>query len=298
MKTLDKESFLEKYRLREFYREELISWDTIQDIYDDFGEQRIKELEKVQNRVQKLLKTKLKDHYHSIESRIKNPEHLVEKIIRKICVENNYKYEEICKDNYCEIIRDLIGIRILVFSKEGWEQVHDVLCSVFKTKDDKKRNSRYYMEENPEAYIRYGDRDVFHNKINTQYSNKGYRSQHYIIAYDGHYCEIQVRTIAEEVYGEFDHKVRYPYRKDNKFLLRYTTTMSQIMSVADELVSTCLQMSEELWDKCDAEYSGDVYADFVIRNKPPTVDDNKKKSDKSSDAKTIANNKILRREGD
>lgn len=295
MKTLDKESFLTKYRLQEFYREELISWDTLQNIYNDFEGRRFKELEKAQTDVLKLLKTKLKGGYHSIESRIKDPEHLIEKIIRKICIENKYKYKEICKDNYCEIIRDLIGIRILVFSKEGWEQVHDGLCDIFKNEDDFNRNSRYYMKENPEAYIRYGDRDVFHNKIHTQYSNKGYRSQHYIITYDRQYCEIQVRTIAEEVYGEFDHKVRYPYRKDNKFLLRYTTTIAQIMAVADELVSTCLQMSEELWDRCDKEYSKDEYSDFIIRNKPPVVDNNEKTLNISLDAKTIANNKILRR---
>lgn len=273
----------------------MISWDIIQNIYDNFGERRFGEFEKVQTDVLELLEEKLKDCCHSIESRIKDSEHLVEKIIRKICIENNNKYKAICKDNYCEIIRDLIGIRVLVFSKEDWEQVHDVLCSVFKAEDNTERNSRYYMKEEPTAYIRYGDRDVFHNKINTQYSNKGYRSQHYIIAYDGHYCEIQVRTIAEEVYGEFDHKVRYPYRKNNKFLLRYTTTMAQIMAVADELVSTCLQMSEKMWDGCDEKFGDDIYADFTVRNKPPAVDEKEETLNMFLDAKTIANNKILRR---
>ncbi len=301
MKTLDKESFLTKYKLQEFYIEDLISWSTIQKIYNDFSAQKLNELEQARKDVLKLLKEKLKGYCHSIESRIKNPEHLVEKIIRKICIENNNKYKTICEDNYCEIIRDLIGIRILVFSKEGWEKIHDELCDVFKAENDGGRNPQYYMKENPEAYIRYGDRDVFHNKIHTQYSNRGYRSQHYIIAYEGYYCEIQVRTIAEEVYGEFDHKVRYPYRKDNKFLLRYTTTMAQIMAVADELVSTCLQMPAELWDKCDEVYGRDEYVDWEKRNKPPIVDevdDRERTLTAPLDARAIANNKILRRRGD
>lgn len=298
MKTLDKESFLDEYKLREFYREDLISWDTIQKIYADFDKQKHDELEKVQKEVLNLLNEKLKGYYHSIESRIKNPEHLIEKIIRKICIENNYKYKTICEDNYYEIIRDLIGIRILVFSKEGWEKIHDELCDVFKAEDNMERNAQYYMKEVPEAYIRYGDRDVFHNKIHTQYSNKGYRSQHYIIAYNRYYCEIQVRTIAEEVYGEFDHIVRYPYRKDNKFLLRYTTTMAQLMAVADELVSTCMQMPAELWDQCAKAFGDDVFADWVKRNQSPSVDDKKGDLTISLDARTIANNKILRREGD
>lgn len=241
------------------------------------------------------MNTKLKGYCHSIESHIKNPEHLIEKIIRKKCIENNFKYKNICEDNYYEIIRDLIGVRILVFSKEGWEIIHDKLCDVFKMEDNEEKDSRYYMKEVPEAYIRYGDRDVFRNKIHTQYSNRGYRSQHYVIVYNRYYCEIQVRTIAEEVYGEFDHKVRYPYRKDNKFLLRYTITMAQLMAVADELVSTCLQMPAELWDECSRAYGDDVYADWVKRNKPSTVDNKTGDLMMSLDARTIANNKILRR---
>lgn len=46
MKTLDKESFLAEYKLQEFYREDLISWDTIQKIYDDFDQQKSNELKK------------------------------------------------------------------------------------------------------------------------------------------------------------------------------------------------------------------------------------------------------------
>lgn len=298
MKTLDKESFLTKYKLQEFYKEDLINWGTIQTIYDDFVEQKINKLEKAQEDILNLLNAKLKGYYHSIESRIKNPEHLIEKIIRKVCIENNFKYRNICKDNYCEIIRDLIGVRILVFSKEDWEKIHDELCNVFMLEDNKGKNPQYYMKEAPEAYIRYGDRDVFRNKIHTQYSNRGYRSQHYIIAYNTYYCEIQVRTIAEEVYGEFDHKVRYPYRKDNKFLLRYTTTMAQIMAVADELVSTCLQMPAELWDECARAYGDDEYVDWEKRNNPPAVNDKEDALTMSQDARTIANNKILRRKGD
>lgn len=297
MKTVDKESFLTKYKLKEFYKEELISWDTIQKIYDDF-QQKSNELEEVRTEVLKLLNEKLKGNYHSIESRVKDAEHLIEKIIRKICIENNYKYNNICENDYYEIIRDLIGVRVLVFSKEGWEKIHDGLCDVFKTEDNAGKEFLYYMKEVPEAYIRYGDRDVFHNKIHTQYSNKGYRSQHYIIAYNKYYCEIQVRTIAEEVYGEFDHKVRYPYRKDNKFLLRYTTTMAQLMAVADELVSTCLQMPAELWDQCDSAFGDDVFADWARRNQPPSADAKKGDLTMSLDARTIANNKILRRKGD
>ena len=301
MKTLDKDSFLQKYGLQDIYKESLIQWSTLSEIYEDYSKPETQEdFAKSDREIVALLNARLKGKCHSIESRIKDPEHLTEKIIRKVCVEDNAKYASICKDNYSEIIRDLIGVRVLVFSKENWEDVHDELCSIFKSEDTADEKTGYFMKETPKAYIRYGDRDVFRNKIYTQYSNKGYRSQHYVIAYEGCYCEIQVRTIAEEVYGEFDHKVRYPYRKDNNFLLRYTTTMAQIMAVADEMVSTCLQMPAELWDACAEAYDKDIYADWEIRNKAVSIgaDKGDKVSGLSGDAKTIAMEKILRRKGE
>lgn len=301
MKTLDKEWFLKKYGLQNIYKESLIGWNTLSEIYEDYIEPETQRgLEKIGEKVVALLSAQLKGKCHSIESRIKDPEHLIEKVIRKVCAEDNAKYADICKGSYSEIIRDLIGVRVLVFSKENWEDVHDVLCSIFKSKDTAAEKSGYSMEETPKAYIRYGDRDVFRNKIYTQYSNKGYRSQHYVIACEGCYCEIQVRTIAEEVYGEFDHKVRYPYRKDNNFLLRYTTTMAQIMAVADEMVSTCLQMPAELWDACAAAYDQDTYVDWEIRNKavPVSVDEGDRVSGLPENARALFDNKIFRRKED
>lgn len=301
METLDQESFLEKYKLQDLYREELIPWNVLQEIYDDYSKALVQEeLQKAAEAVKVLLNSRLKGKCHSIGSRIKDPEHLIEKIIRKVCIEDNVKYVGICKDNYAEIIRDLIGVRILVFSKENWEDVHDEMCSIFPSEGETGTNEECRMVETPEAYIRYGDRDVFGNKIHTQYSNKGYRSQHYVIAHRNHYCEIQVRTMAEEVYGEFDHKVRYPYRRDNNFLLRYTITMAQIMSVADELVSTCLQMPARLWDECAKFYDGAVYVNWEQRNKAMEIsgDASSKVSDLPKDARLIANNKILRQGGE
>ena len=58
---------------------------------------------------------------HTIFGRAKNPEHLIEKIIRKVGTEDSAKYSQIDKNNYLNIITDLIGIRILVLAKEDWK---------------------------------------------------------------------------------------------------------------------------------------------------------------------------------
>lgn len=158
-------------------------------------------------------------------------------------------------------------MRILLFSKEEWEGVYDDLTKAFPS-EEKGLN---YMKEEPVAYTRYGDRDIFRDKIHAEYTNKGYRSQHYIVRYNGCYCEIQVRTLPEEVYGEFDHHVKYPYREDNHFLIRYSTVLGQLLDSADEIISTCYQMGEKGWDACNHYYEKDTYVDWTKLEQRPEL---------------------------
>lgn len=151
------------------------------------------------------------------------------------------------------------------------------------------------------AYTRYGDRDIFKDKIHAEHSNKGYRSQHYIVKFQHYYCEIQVRTLSEEVYGEFDHMVKYPYRDQNKFLIRYTNTLSQLLDAVDELISTCFQMQADGWENCNQYYEKDKYIDWKnisqktqkVRESQTTVTDTETKE--PVNMREFARNNLLRR---
>ncbi|MFR7986062.1 MAG: hypothetical protein ACLU9N_10950 [Clostridia bacterium] len=255
---LDKNTFFNNYQVENAFDNSDLSWESLEEIYDDYCF-RASEITKCA----KDLETYLRDHMpvevHSLRSRKKDPSHLIEKIIRKRGIEQNIKYKGINKANYTEIIRDLIGIRILIFSKEEWCAVFDSIRKLFA----KSAETEYSLAEPPVAYTRYGDRNIFGDRdIHVEHTNKGYRSQHYIVKFNGYYCEIQVRTLTEEVYGEFDHKVKYPYRNDNKFLIRYTATLSQLLGSVDELISTCFQMKPEGWEQCNRYYEKDEYIDW------------------------------------
>ena len=262
---LDKETYLEKYNLKETFEKSDLNWDVLTDIYEDYL-MRKDELDKVCDRLEEFLIDNMKKEfasssslpYHSIRGRVKDAEHLIEKIIRKRGKEHSHKYENISRDNYGMIIRDIIGVRLLTFKKEEWEQIFDFMDKTFKMDNSKDMS----MAEDPIAYTRYGDRDIYKNKIYMEHSNRGYRSQHYIIRFQDVYCEIQVRTLAEEVYGEFDHRVKYPYREDNKFLKRYTGTLAQLLDSVDELISTCEQLKDG-WEDCDRYYDDDEYIDWI-----------------------------------
>ena len=231
---LDQEKFFNTYKVQEAFEDSGLSWDTLEKIYEDYT-RRLPEMKKIADRLQDEISKVIDFHVHSIHNRCKDPEHLIEKIIRKVGVEKRQKYKNINERNYLRIVRDLMGIRILILSKEEWRTVHDFLLKVDE-------DSRYdmHMAEMPRAYIRYGDRDIFNYTIHKEYTDKGYRSQHYIFKYGNYYFEVQVRTIAEEVYAEFDHYVKYPYRENNHFLKRYTSVVAELLNSVDEIISTCL----------------------------------------------------------
>nr|WP_308668972.1 hypothetical protein [uncultured Agathobacter sp.] len=263
---LDKEAFFKKYSVQEYFQKSGLDWKNLEDIYDDYVQYRNTELDRLCVELENFLMENFNVHsssngdipLHSIRGRVKSPEHLVEKIIRKRGKEHSYKYKDIDVSNYKSIVRDLIGIRILVLAKEEWEGIFDEIVSLFPQND----SSDIRMVESPKAYTRYGDRDIFKGKIVSEHSNKGYRSQHYVVCFKGVYCEIQVRTLSEEVFGEFDHKVKYPYRDNNKFLIRYSNTLSQLLDSVDELISTCFQLNDSGWDMCDKYYENDKYIDW------------------------------------
>lgn len=155
----------------------------------------------------------------------------------------------------------MIGVRILILKKEDWDIVDQHIHKRFKK-----------FIEYPVAYVCYGDRDIYdRERINTRYTNKGYRSQHYTIKRNSCICEIQVRTLAEQVYGEYDHKIRYPYRQDSNFLLRYNKKISKVTSELDDLISTSLTLSDDSIDVLDDNFSADTYRDWSRE-----VDENKK----------------------
>lgn len=250
-KKLDKVEFLEKYQLDKIFSVSGLCWEDLQKLYDDY-KKSTSDIEECCKKLDNYCRENfLKDSisYHSIRCRAKDPEHLIEKIIRKRGKEQSAKYKGINANNYKDIIQDLIGLRILVIKKEDWESIFDELIKIFPLNPCEE----YCMDGDPVAYIQYGDRDIYKGKIKKEYSSKGYRSQHYIVKFCGYYCEIQVRTLAEEVYGEFDHLVKYPYRSDNNFLIRYTNTLSKLINAIDEIMSTCFQMNELGWEK-NAEY--------------------------------------------
>ena len=112
---LTKGEFLQKFGiLPQEFEEADISWEELLEIADDY-ERRRPTLEKIRKEfVAEFLQDKEKKiGLQSYHSRLKDTEHLVEKLVRKR-LENYAKYRKMDATNYMRYVTDLIGIRGLL----------------------------------------------------------------------------------------------------------------------------------------------------------------------------------------
>ena len=293
---LDQKRFLAEYHLADDFEKSNLDWEILEAIYEDYNREAYSILQERANQLVAELNQKRKDirgqrldwgkDIHVIYGRAKEPEHVIEKIIRKVGSEDSQKYQGINVDTYKDILRDLIGIRVIVIKKEGWKEAHELIKALFQK----------FYDHTPKAYVCYGDRKIFDEEsIDVDYTVKGYRSQHYIIRYEGSYVEIQVRTLAEEVYGEFDHRVRYPYFRNNKFLIRYTNMISRGIAEIDDMISTCMQLDGELLEVLNHKFEEDKYVDWAKEqgNSQDLMSIDGSDNIKSGNAEEILRNKLL-----
>lgn len=235
-KDLDK--FLFKYnKSKSDFLKTGFKWESLLEIADEYKSKREK-LKLVGKNLVDILLTLEK--VHSVRLRIKDEEHLIDKIIRKKLANPKRKIDI---TNYLIEIRDLIGLRILHLFKEDWNTIHNHL------------EKNFDLVEKPIAYIRKGDLDIYkdnfsNNKCDVKEHNMGYRSVHYTIKTkpykEEYFAEIQVRTIFEEAWSEIDHTLRYPSNKVNERLEEFLVLFNRVAGSSDEMGSFIRSLKYEI----------------------------------------------------
>jgi putative GTP pyrophosphokinase len=235
---LNQNDFLEKFNIAEaaFMATEL-KWKELEAIFDDYLIFK-EELEPTAIMLfNKLMKSR---KVHSVRYRIKDPEHLIEKIIRKK-IEN--KESNLTLENYKEELTDLIGLRALHLFKEDWEFINDFIS---ETWDLKQKPVANYRKGDTEQIIEFFKKKGCEPKEHKY----GYRSVHYIIKTQPgrqiHFGEIQIRTIFEEAWAEIDHTIRYPYDLENPIFFQFLLILNRLSGSADEMGSFIQFLKSEL----------------------------------------------------
>ena len=75
-----------------------------------------------------------------------------------------------------------------------------------------------------------------------------YTSVHYIIQSRSRNpvtCELQVRTLAEELWGEVDHTLNYPHESDSIACREQIRALARITSAATRLVDSVFASAED-----------------------------------------------------
>lgn len=246
IKILEKEKFLEKYPdIEKQLIKHKINFESLQEIYSDYIKYR-NSYENQADFIANILRSETM--VHSVKSRIKDPDRLIEKIIRKTSDRKNRYGEDFqfSVDNYKNEITDLIGIRVIHIFKEQWREIHEFIINTWKVIEIT-------------ANIREGDntRDFEELNIEVRSRASGYRSVHYLVEFyptnQKVIAEIQVRTIFEEGYGEIDHRLRYSHNEIPEILKANLLLFNRIVGSADEMASLINSLSKD-WGEKEANY--------------------------------------------
>ena len=182
-------------------------------------------------------------HYvHSTKFRVKDRVHLLDKLHRKMisAKELNKKFF-INEKNLFSRINDLAGFRILHLHTHQMGDIDRELRKVLGVYG-------YIITEGPSARTWDDENRNYFNSIGikTVKSPTMYTSVHYIIKPNNRTkvsCEIQVRTLAEELWGEVDHTINYPHQSPSHACKEQIKVLARITSSCSRLVDSIFETS-------------------------------------------------------
>lgn len=262
---MNQEGFLKKYNISdEDFKKTKLNWKQLEIIQADY----IKHIPKLESSAIYIFNSLMKTpNVHSVRYRIKDAEHVIEKIIRKKIKEPK---SNITLDNYIDELTDLIGVRALHLFKEDWFGIHELITSTWDFKEE------------PVANYREGDSLEYKKKFeelgcNVKEHPFGYRSVHYIVetkpAKAKYYAEIQVRTIFEEAWSEIDHTIRYPYDQDNPIFGQFLMILNRLAGSADEMGTFIQFLKKDLQQRENVHKQALIEKDDLIKQLEAKVKD-------------------------
>jgi ppGpp synthetase/RelA/SpoT-type nucleotidyltranferase len=183
---------------------------------------------------------------HSTKNRIKDDEHLREKLARKV-IEGKANGEpyDVTEENFFYKVTDLAAYRIMHLHPRQMEKIHPALLELFKER-------KLDLFEPPAARVWDLEAQKFFRdvvKIETKSTeDKLYSSVHYVVVSNWttkYTCEIQVRTLADEVWGEVDHSINYPTKIQSIACGEQIKSLAHVTTSCNRLVDSIFASHDE-----------------------------------------------------
>lgn len=168
---------------------------------------------------------------HSYKSRLKDREHLRAKIAKKIA-----DGREINEENFFKQITDLAGVRILHLFQENFGEINRVI-------NQKITEGDWIFDERPKAFTWDPEAADYFRTFDLTVAEKptSYTSVHYLVrprTDSPLCCEIQVRTLFEEIWGEVDHQINYPTPSESIACREQIKVLSKIVGAGSRLLDS------------------------------------------------------------
>lgn len=202
-----------------------------------FFEENKSEAERAAKTINALYETsaELRSLAHSVRWRVKSVPSLKLKLEEKAKkdVADGVPFH-INRGNFFDEITDVAGFRILHLHTSQFEKIDQAIKQLMLDRG-------YSFYEKPFARVWDLEYRHYFEKLGLEIeeSDSYYTSVHYLVDFNSKSkckCEIQVRTLAEELWGEVDHSINYPIKagfvpceEQIKALARATSTCTRLV---------------------------------------------------------------------
>lgn len=200
---------------------------------------------------------------HSVKYRLKDPEHFRDKLRRKMidCEQKQIEFPY-TEENLFEKIGDLGGYRILHLHTRQFGEIHQRLVPVLEV--------AHKIIEGPEAKTWDEETKAYYESIGveTKHNRRLYSSVHYLVRPGTTIpmtMEIQVRTLADEIWGEIDHKINYPHPHESVACREQILALGRVTSSCSRLVDA-IMTSHDDWESREG-----AQAAKLLESVPPTA---------------------------
>lgn len=191
---------------------------------------------------------------HSIKKRIKDREHISDKIDRKYTNTESEEDMPTASEIFAKLT-DLAGVRVLYLHNKQFALIHDILKKQFENKE-------WALKEAPMAYTWDPEAEKFYISlgITTEVRDTFYTSVHYLVKprQDSQItCEIQIRSLYEEIWGEVDHSLNYPVSTSSIACKEQLRVLSKLTSTGTRLLESIYNTIDE-YDNLNHEIDNNI----------------------------------------
>lgn len=178
---------------------------------------------------------------YAIKCRIKSDEHILAKLDRK-----KRQGIVITPENVFSHVTDYCGVRVIHIHMGQFEDIHNLIQKQLDNND-------WVLHEKPVANFWDPDLESTYEKLGLIPRKRDtlYSSVHYLVkprADVPMVCEIQVRTLFEEIWGEVDHSLNYPIATANGHCKRQLRVLSKLVCSGSRLVDSIFESHNETVD--------------------------------------------------